>query len=66
MRVAPPYNSRRNAGYSSSSNGTMVDFTVFHGHASHAGNCALGVEREICTSSGVMSAGMLANNGVER
>ena len=32
----------------------------------YAGNCALGVEREIATSSGVMSAGTLANSGVER
>jgi hypothetical protein len=31
-----------------------------------AGNCAAGVEREISTSSGVMSAGMLANSGVLR
>ena len=31
-----------------------------------AGNCAAGVEREISASSGVMSAGMLANSGVLR
>jgi hypothetical protein len=31
-----------------------------------AGNCAAGVEREISTSSGVISAGMLANSGVLR
>ena len=33
---------------------------------SQAAICALGVEREISTSSGVMSAGTLANSGVER
>ena len=33
---------------------------------SHAANCALGVDREISSSSGVMSAGTLANSGVLR
>src|SRR5262249_15197002 len=32
----------------------------------YAGNWAAGVEREISTSSGVISAGTLANSGVER
>ncbi len=32
----------------------------------YAGNWAAGVEREIATSSGVISAGMAANSGVER
>jgi hypothetical protein len=30
------------------------------------GNCTDGVDREIATSSGVISAGMLAKSGVER